>query len=244
MKVFAHSVTGGLLSEAQGGKFKHGFAAAGVTQAFAGGIDSIDAGNSGFSAARVVAAAVVGGTALVVSGGKFANGAITAAFSRAFNHENHPTAQKSRSPLDEAIGNAHSRLDALRRGLEDANSIWEGQHLGMYVYEVDGKYILSQPFPADVEGGYLINPDNQGFAGTSFSVDLDEVNIAAVAINDVTGTWRSPEQWSKGVYLNWSSQIDGPVSVTINNNSYPWYKTSWRFQQDQCMRTGWKDGPC
>ncbi|GAA5442109.1 hypothetical protein Misp06_00270 [Microbulbifer sp. NBRC 101763] len=93
-KVFAHSVTGGLLSAAQGGKFKHGFAAAGVTQAFAGGIDSIDAGNVGFSATRVVAAALVGGTASVVSGGKFANGAITAAFSRAFNHENHPTAQK------------------------------------------------------------------------------------------------------------------------------------------------------
>ncbi|WHI49963.1 RHS repeat-associated core domain-containing protein [Microbulbifer sp. MLAF003] len=93
-KVFAHSVTGGLLSEAQGGKFKHGFAAAGVTQAFAGGIDSIDAGNVGFSAAGVIAAAIVGGTASAVSGGKFANGAITAAFSRAFNEENHPTAQK------------------------------------------------------------------------------------------------------------------------------------------------------
>ncbi|WP_444901929.1 RHS repeat-associated core domain-containing protein [Microbulbifer sp. SSSA007] len=98
-KVFAHSVTGGLLSAAQGGKFKHGFAAAGVTQAFAGGIDSIDAGNSGFSAARVVAAAVVGGTASAVSGGKFANGAITAAFSRAFNDENHPTAQKGQEGI-------------------------------------------------------------------------------------------------------------------------------------------------
>ncbi|WP_353375019.1 RHS repeat-associated core domain-containing protein [Microbulbifer sp. NBRC 101763] len=101
-KVFAHSVTGGLLSEAQGGKFKHGFAAAGVTQAFAGGIDSIDAGNVGFSATRVVAAALVGGTASVVSGGKFANGAITAAFSRAFNEENHPTAQKVTA--EEAVG--------------------------------------------------------------------------------------------------------------------------------------------
>ncbi|GAA5442112.1 hypothetical protein Misp06_00273 [Microbulbifer sp. NBRC 101763] len=79
-KVFAHSVTGGLLSAAQGGKFKHGFAAAGVTQAFAGGIDSIDAGNVGFSAARVIAAAIVGGTASAVSGGKFANGAKAAAF--------------------------------------------------------------------------------------------------------------------------------------------------------------------
>ncbi|GAA5442099.1 hypothetical protein Misp06_00260 [Microbulbifer sp. NBRC 101763] len=99
-KVFAHSVTGGLLSAAQGGKFKHGFAAAGVTQAFAGGIDSIDAGNVGFSATRVIAAAIVGGTASAVSGGKFANGAITAAFSRAFNDEGHPPEQKREANND------------------------------------------------------------------------------------------------------------------------------------------------
>ncbi|WP_152453858.1 RHS repeat-associated core domain-containing protein [Microbulbifer sp. THAF38] len=96
-KVFAHSVAGGLLSEAQGGKFKHGFAAAGVAQAFSGAIDLIDAGNTGFSVARVIAAAIVGGTASVVSGGKFANGAITAAFARAFNDDLHPSAQKGKS---------------------------------------------------------------------------------------------------------------------------------------------------
>ncbi|QFT55207.1 hypothetical protein [Microbulbifer sp. THAF38] len=86
-KVFAHSVAGGLLSEAQGGKLKHGFAAAGVAQAFSGAVDLIDAGNTGFSPARVVAAALLGGTTSVVSRGKFANGAITAAFARAFNDE-------------------------------------------------------------------------------------------------------------------------------------------------------------
>ncbi|WP_444933514.1 FG-GAP-like repeat-containing protein [Microbulbifer sp. JTAC008] len=235
-RIAAHAMVGGITAELQGGKFGHGFLAAGFSAAAsASGI----LGEPGtFTPEGIIGSAVIGGTASVLTGGKFANGAVTGAFSYVLNHALHE------SPLDQAIDNAHSRLDALRRGLEGANSTWEGQYLGMYVYEVDGKYILSQPFPADVEGGYMINPDNQGFAGTSFAVDLDAVSIAAVAINDVSGTWRSPEQWSKGVYLNWSSQIDGPVSVTINDNSYPWYKTSWRFQQDQCMRTGWKDGAC
>uniref|UniRef100_UPI0005918185 hypothetical protein n=1 Tax=Microbulbifer variabilis TaxID=266805 RepID=UPI0005918185 len=62
------------------------------------------AGNVGFSAARVIAAAIVGGTASAVSGGKFANGAITAAFSRAFNEENHPTAEKKISKRNLSAG--------------------------------------------------------------------------------------------------------------------------------------------
>ncbi|WP_444945371.1 RHS repeat-associated core domain-containing protein [Microbulbifer sp. VTAC004] len=103
-KVFAHSVTGGLLSAAQGGKFKHGFAAAGVTQAFAGGVDSIDAGNVGFSAARVIAAAIVGGTASVVSGGKFANGAVTAAFASLMSSIGQDRQRKPSTSYDSAGG--------------------------------------------------------------------------------------------------------------------------------------------
>jgi RHS repeat-associated protein len=88
-KVLAHGVAGGVMSTLQGGKFGHGFASAGVAQAFAPGIDRIDAGNTGFSAARVAAAALVGGTASVASGGKFANGAVTSAFAYAFNDAMH-----------------------------------------------------------------------------------------------------------------------------------------------------------
>jgi RHS repeat-associated protein len=88
-KVLSHATAGGVMSAMQGGKFGHGFASAGITQAFAPGIDRIDVSNAGFSAARVMAAAMVGGTASVASGGKFANGAITGAFSRAFNDESH-----------------------------------------------------------------------------------------------------------------------------------------------------------
>lgn len=86
-KVLAHGITGGVMSELQGGQFGHGFAAAGVTQAFSGKIDGIDPGTAGISAERVFVAAALGGTTSALTGGKFANGAITGAFSRAFNDE-------------------------------------------------------------------------------------------------------------------------------------------------------------
>jgi len=88
-KVLSHATTGGIMSTLQGGKFGHGFASAGVAQAFAPGIDQIGDGAANYAGARIVAAAMVGGTASVLSGGKFANGAITAAFARAFNDEDH-----------------------------------------------------------------------------------------------------------------------------------------------------------
>ncbi len=81
-KIFSHGLTGGVMSVAQGGKFGHGFAAAGVTQALSPGVELVPS-----KGGKIFAAAVVGGTSSAVSGGKFANGAITGAFSRTFNDE-------------------------------------------------------------------------------------------------------------------------------------------------------------
>jgi RHS repeat-associated protein len=77
-RTVAHGMAGGVMTTLQGGKFGHGFASAGVAQAFSGPIDGLSS-----SATRVMASAMIGGTASVIAGGKFANGAVTAAFSRA-----------------------------------------------------------------------------------------------------------------------------------------------------------------
>jgi len=77
-------MVGGASSVLQGGKFGHGFAAAGATQAFAPGIDNIETGGAPM---RIAVAAIVGGTISEATGGKFVNGAVTGAFSRAFNDE-------------------------------------------------------------------------------------------------------------------------------------------------------------
>ncbi|MGP9802811.1 RHS repeat domain-containing protein [Rheinheimera sp. NSM] len=85
--VMGNAVVGGFMSSLQGGKFGHGFLAAGFSAGFKRGINNIGGGAASHSAHRIVAAAVVGGTASKLSGGKFANGAITGAFSQAFNGE-------------------------------------------------------------------------------------------------------------------------------------------------------------
>lgn len=87
-KIASHALTGGAMSVLGGGKFGHGFAAAGITQAFSGQINGLDRG-SRFSIKRIGAASILGGTVSTITGGKFANGAVTGAFSRAFNDEAH-----------------------------------------------------------------------------------------------------------------------------------------------------------
>ncbi len=107
-KVLAHGAVGGIGSVLSGGKFGHGFLAAGLTQSLGGKIDAIKT-----KLGRVVAAAALGGTVSKLTGGKFANGALTAAFSRALNHENPGVTEESEGtpfdwvkPLDE--GYPHS----------------------------------------------------------------------------------------------------------------------------------------
>ncbi len=87
IKIGLHGLVGGAASAAQGGKFGRGFLSAGVTQAFAPGIDNIDSDNLGISLERTLVAAVVGGTTSELTGGKFANGAVTGSFSRLLNDE-------------------------------------------------------------------------------------------------------------------------------------------------------------
>ena len=87
VKTVAHGVVGGTASELSGGKFKHGFLAAGVAQLGAPMIGQMKGAEARY--ARVVAAVALGGTASQLGGGKFANGAIAGAFGRLFNDEIH-----------------------------------------------------------------------------------------------------------------------------------------------------------
>ena len=89
-KTLSHAVAGGVMSTLQGGKFGHGFFAAGATEALAPQIGLIAQGQGGiYKGVRVMTAAVVGGSVSKLTGGKFSNGAVTGAYSRAFNSELH-----------------------------------------------------------------------------------------------------------------------------------------------------------
>lgn len=93
--IFAHAVAGGTLSVLQGGKFGHGFAAAGIAK----GIDGkINFGSSPSAiAAETAIITTIGGTVSEMTGGKFENGAMTAAFAHIFNEmKSYAAEQKAR----------------------------------------------------------------------------------------------------------------------------------------------------
>jgi RHS repeat-associated protein len=99
-KIAAHAGAGGVLTMLQGGKFGHGFVAAGFTEALSPAVGQIGEGkNFGTILARTAASSAIGGTASKISGGSFANGAQTGAFQQLFNSvihsKNDPTTRNS-----------------------------------------------------------------------------------------------------------------------------------------------------
>ena len=148
LKSVSHGLTGGILSQAQGGKFSHGFVSAGVTQLASGGIDTIDA-NAAHSPARIIVASMVGGTVSELTGGKFANGAVTGAFSRALNDEMHYRPGGSVISHTVCKMNCHGVGYGDRRYLTEA----EQQYLDMITIAID----LAMPFPPIIAGSKALS---------------------------------------------------------------------------------------
>ena len=78
-QVLLSGLVGGLTSVAQGGDFGPGFMTAGVSTAFAPGIQSVTSNNV---VAGMLVGALVGGTISEATGGKFKNGAASGAFAQ------------------------------------------------------------------------------------------------------------------------------------------------------------------
>lgn len=87
-RALAHGISGGAISEAQGGKFGEGFFA----NSFSSLSSYIPGGNDTWG---VVRASVIGGTGSVIGGGKFENGAVSGAFTHLFNKGIHGEAEKA-----------------------------------------------------------------------------------------------------------------------------------------------------
>ena len=138
-KVAAHAITGGIMSVLQGGKFGHGFAAAGMTQGFAKSINGISSAR--FSIGRIMAAAVVGGTVSKITGGKFANGAKTGAFSRMFNDEVHWNSKKRLAEQRaELMQKVRTRDRFFKNNANELGSSYGEYGHGAYIYERKGVY--------------------------------------------------------------------------------------------------------
>ena len=207
-KTALHGLMGGVMSVLQGGKFGHGFASAGVTQAFSGQIDRLDI-NTAQSAQRVIAAAVVGGTTSVISGGKFGNGAVTGAFSRALNDEQkhgEGGAQKNSvnvkdvlARIDAASGDnfiqisnaeleAVMQLDLTNMEIVDGKSYeWHAMHRGDGSFFLKGRVLLPFQITDGPLAGYYwgadINYYYQGFQAAQFDVSRTYMNNLIAGYN-------------------------------------------------------------
>jgi RHS repeat-associated protein len=126
--MLGNAVVGGIMSDLQGGKFGHGFWAAGLPAGLKGKYGDFGIGTSAdLKPFRVMIAAVIGGTASVISGGKFANGAITGAYTQLFN------AEKATSKVEDAIllfmkntGISRDGVNALIQLGDSINKLAEG----------------------------------------------------------------------------------------------------------------------
>nr|WP_256096858.1 RHS repeat-associated core domain-containing protein [Pseudoalteromonas luteoviolacea] len=96
----AHALTGGVISELQGGKFGHGFLSAGLTKgAQVAGLVSMD--NIVIGTAQSM---VVSGTISKLTGGKFANAAVTGAFQYLYNAKGKSFAKSGKNLLEWLLG--------------------------------------------------------------------------------------------------------------------------------------------
>jgi len=86
IKSALHGLSRGIISMAQGGTFRSGFASGFASSFFSPGTSLGGEGTGGFTL-RTTIASIVGGTASALGGGKFSNGAVSGAFVHMFNAE-------------------------------------------------------------------------------------------------------------------------------------------------------------
>ena len=91
-KLVAHGVSQGVITQATGGSFKHGFLSAAISSSTPSIKSSV--------ALDVALAAASGGIAAELSGGKFATGAFTASIVRLFNHNHQELELKANEMVD------------------------------------------------------------------------------------------------------------------------------------------------
>ncbi|MGI9279710.1 MAG: hypothetical protein ACR2PX_08770 [Endozoicomonas sp.] len=161
--IAAHAMTGGVISELQGGKFGHGFISAGFTKFATSNMNVIQGKSAASVAGRTTVAALIGGTASKLTGGKFANGAQTAAMAHLFNAEGVSRLELRNRPVS-------SITKDIDRGVYDGvKSVFEGVGRAFrYVGRSIGLYGDAEFDNANMEGHVM---DTAISKAVSFAVD-------------------------------------------------------------------------
>jgi hypothetical protein len=178
----SHALTGGILSDLQGGKFGHGFWSAGLTKA--ANVNGIVGTTQGvdWDIARIAVAATIGGTISKITGGKFGNGAVTAGFAQMLNGNRQA---KREDAVKQALKTLKSEYSLINRDDGLVEHPAKGHKLGTYVTKVTER-----------EGGFL------GFGGEEktyyLSSDLATVN-GADFLEHMSSPLAGPQSSPQGV---------------------------------------------
>lgn len=165
--ILGNAVVGGVMSDLQGGKFGHGFWAAGFSAAGKAWNIEVWGISDSKQIHRVVTAAVLGGTGSVISGGKFANGAATGAFSQAFNGE-------------ESLGELRNKI---KNGV--TNFITKN---GIEIAELGGKALTAKMLSTIYDNyGKVLGGNTVGLFGEGSAALLAAVQVGSMLAFDKTG---------------------------------------------------------
>ncbi|MBU1620961.1 MAG: hypothetical protein KJ556_11880 [Gammaproteobacteria bacterium] len=172
-RVLASAAIGGLASTMQGGKFGHGFVAAGLGAALGGASHGISN-----PIGKVLVAAVVGGTISKVTGSKFANGAFSGAFAAALmadwgSAQNKGDGDAVAGPLTpgqrkeflKLLSHGKDKLAAFKADLSDKTGSYN-EIRRLYGFLDDGQFEGTRQFLIDTSSAamtsidhYIANPD-------------------------------------------------------------------------------------
>lgn len=203
----ANGVVGGITSILSGGKFGHGFVAAGFSAFAKPGIRKAFGISAKMLPARVITRAVIGGTISKATGGKFSNGAVTAAFSQLFNEE--ATLSRERQSQSNWIENLKRSLETSTDKLID---ILKGG-----TYQVGAGANASLLYGGDASGGVIFN---SGFGDQEFDLGLyfaagEQYGVDASAYFEggVCETCDAFSMRGEAIYFGMSG---GPVGIDLS----------------------------
>ena len=258
----AFGAVGGITSVLSGGKFGHGFIAAGVGGSLAGRIGGVGGANPGGAVIRTLIRTVVGGTISKLTGGKFANGAAFAAFasivSEGASTLSRPGATpESKLPLSQRQAGAQTEISALTTdGTLNTGKVFTGENaVGDAATEVlNAVHPISEKYNLEIGGGIVESGDGYSyttpFPGKNGSVNLSPNGIVAGYHTHPGGDYmsqlfsnqhnsRGPGDagWSTtyGKPLYMSHSYGGGTSLRLCNGGYPTCHVD--FNQNRRMST-------
>lgn len=209
----SHAITGGFLSDLQGGNFGHGFWAASFTKAAnVNGMVGTEQG-VGWVTARIAVAATIGGTISKITGGKFGNGAVTAGFAQMLN--GNQQAKTIQNKVDEMKAAIATKAEEFGRRLQQKTQALSNAAIKKLDLSVDGQVCAGPCLGGEID----ITQEHRRSVTIKSGFGL---RASGGAGSDITlyGGGNSPAEGTLST-VNYGSAMIGPVGITYTNYAWP-----------------------